>query len=219
MNTHIVFDLDWTLTDTQKIHQQIESDFLKSKGVAIEPEVIWTRYAWRSPKERMPECLLAEKMDFTQEEIEKFVDGKDDTVLSLLHEWNIDIMPHAFETLIYLHNKGYKIWLSSWSSRELIDKIIQYFGLEKIIVASTSANEVERKKPYPDVFLSSFSKLEKLYWTPDAMYVIGDWWSDMEWWHKSWAKTIWLNILKKEKVNDIYCGAEISSLDELQNIL
>lgn len=31
MNIHIVFDLDGTLTDTQKIHQQIESDFLKSK--------------------------------------------------------------------------------------------------------------------------------------------------------------------------------------------
>jgi beta-phosphoglucomutase-like phosphatase (HAD superfamily) len=31
MNIHIVFDLDGTLTDTQGIHQQVESDFLQSK--------------------------------------------------------------------------------------------------------------------------------------------------------------------------------------------
>lgn len=219
MNIHIVFDLDWTLTDTQKIHQQIESDFLKQKWIDIAPETIWIHYAWRTPKERISELLLSEKIDFTQEEVGNFVDGKDDIILSLLHSWRIDLMPYAFETLIYLHDKGYKLWLSSWSSRELIDEIIQYFGLEKIIVASTSANEVERKKPYPDVFLSSFSQIEKKYWAPDEKYVIWDWWSDMEWWHKSWAKTIRLNYLKKEKLNDSYCDTEISSLKELQDIL
>jgi len=26
IQTHIVFDLNWTIADTQKIHQQIESD-------------------------------------------------------------------------------------------------------------------------------------------------------------------------------------------------
>jgi beta-phosphoglucomutase-like phosphatase (HAD superfamily) len=31
MNTYLVFDLDGTLSDTQKIHQQIESDFLMEK--------------------------------------------------------------------------------------------------------------------------------------------------------------------------------------------
>jgi beta-phosphoglucomutase-like phosphatase (HAD superfamily) len=219
MNTHIVFDLDWTLTDTQKIHQKIESDFLQSKGITMKPEIIWITYAWRTPKEWIPELLSSEKVDFTQEEVEKFVDGKDDILLSLLHEWNIDLMPHAFETLMYLHNKWYKLGLSSWSSREIIDEIITYFGLENILIASTSANEVEKKKPHPDVFLASFTKLENLYGTPDIKYVVWDWWSDMEWWHKSWAKTIWLNFLKKEKVNDTYCNAEISSLKELQNIL
>lgn len=49
---HIVFDLDWTLIDTQKIHQEIESEFLKSKWLNIDPEEIWKKYAWRTPKER-----------------------------------------------------------------------------------------------------------------------------------------------------------------------
>ncbi|MFA6256665.1 MAG: HAD family phosphatase [Candidatus Absconditabacterales bacterium] len=219
MNIHIVFDLDGTLTDTQKIHQKIESDFLKTKGININPETIGIMYIGRTPKERIPELLSAEKIDYTQEEVEIFVDGKDNIILSLLHAGKIDLMPHAFETLIYLHNQGYKLGLSSGSSRELIDEIIQYFGLEKIVIASTSANEVERKKPYPDVFLSSFSKIEKQYGAPDDKYVIGDGWSDMEGGHKAGAKTIWLNYLKKEKLNDIYCDIEIESLKDLQTIL
>lgn len=219
MNIHIVFDLDWTLTDTQKIHQQVESDFLQKKWASIEPETIWINYAGRTPKERIPEFLAAKKIDFTQEEVNTFVDGKDDIILSLLHTWKIEFMPNTFEILMYLYNKGYKLWISSWSSRELIDEIIHYFGLEKIIIASTSANEVERKKPHPDVFIASFDKIQDIHGAPDEKYVIGDGRSDMEWWHNAWAKTIWFNYLNKKKLNDIYCDIEIASLKELKNIL
>ena len=219
MNTHIVFDLDWTLTDTQGIHQQVESDFLKSKGVAIEPETIWIRYAWRTPKEWISEFLSSEKIDFTQKEVDDFVDGKDTIILSLLNAWKIGLMPHARETLQYLYDKWYKIWISSWSARDLLDQLIIYFGLDKIIVASTSANEVKNKKPYPDVFISSFNKIEEIYGKPDEKYVVWDGRSDMEWWHKAGAKTIWLNYANKEKLNDIYCDREIVSLQQLQKIL
>jgi beta-phosphoglucomutase-like phosphatase (HAD superfamily) len=53
-----------------------------------------------------------------------------------------------------------------------LDELINYFGLDKIIVASTSANEVKNKKPHPDVFLSSFRKIEEVYGAPDIRYVI-----------------------------------------------
>ncbi|MEI6118440.1 MAG: hypothetical protein WCP92_04305 [bacterium] len=62
--------------------------------------------------------------------------------------------------------------MSSGSARDLLDELITYFGLDKIIVASTSANEVKNKKPHPDVFLSSFSKIEEIYGIPDEKYVI-----------------------------------------------
>jgi beta-phosphoglucomutase-like phosphatase (HAD superfamily) len=43
-----------------------------------------------------------------------------------------------------------------------------------MIEVSTSANEVLHKKPAPDVFLSSFEKLEKIYGKPDVKWVVGD---------------------------------------------
>lgn len=219
MQKHIVFDLDWTIADTQKIHQQIESDFIKEKWFNINPLTIWVKYAWRSPQEWIPELLTSENIEFIKKDIDNFVAQKDNIVINLLWEWKIELMPYATEILEYLNNKNYKIWLASWACREFIDQFIKHFKLEKIIIASTSANEVEKKKPHPDVFLGSFNKIENIYGTPEIKYVIWDWWSDMEWWYRAWAQTIRLNYCNKLKLNDIYCNFEIESLKDLKNIL
>lgn len=219
MQTHIVFDLDWTIADTQKIHQQIESDFLKSRWCIMIPEIIWVKYAWRSPQERISELLSSENIDFKKRDIDNFVDNKDNIVIDLLQKWEIQLMPYAVEILQYLNNKNYKIWLSSGACREFINQFIKYFNLENIIIASTSANEVEKKKPNPDVFLSSFNQIEKIHGKPEMKYVVWDWRSDIEWWYRSWSKTVRLNYLKKTKLNDIYCNFEITSLKYLKDIL
>ncbi|EKE30042.1 MAG: HAD-superfamily hydrolase, subfamily IA, variant 3 [uncultured bacterium (gcode 4)] len=219
MQKHIVFDLDWTLSDTQKIHEKVESDFLKSKWIDIEPSSIWKKYAWRTPQEWIWELLSEENIAHTKEELEDFVSRKDETVISLLEKWEIELMPHARESLELLLENGYRIWISSWACREFIDKFIVHFGLENIIMASTSANEVMNKKPNPDVFLSSFDKLEKIFWISELRYVVWDGWSDVEWWHRSWAKTIWLNYNKKQRQNPDLCDFEIESLKEMEDIL
>ncbi|MCX6824950.1 MAG: HAD family phosphatase [candidate division SR1 bacterium] len=219
MKIHIVFDLDGTLTDTQTIHQKLESDFLKSKGIDIQPEGVGLQYAGRTPKEWIPEVLMSKKINFTQEEVNAFVDWKNEVLISLLHAGKIDLIPHAFETLIYLYNKGYKIGISSGSGKERIKELVKYFHLEEMILASTSSNEVEHKKPYPDVFLATFEKIEKIYGTPDTTYVIGDGWADVEGGHKAGAKTVWLNPGKIAKLDASYCDFEIGDLKELQNIL
>lgn len=219
MEKHIVFDLDGTLSDTQKIHQKIESDFLKEKWVNIEPQDIWMRYAGRTPQEWIPELLTKENIYFTLEEVKNFVSKKDEIIISLLKKWDIELMPHTIETLKYLHGQEYKIGISSWACREFIDWFIAYFNLKEIITASTSANEVEKKKPHPDVFLNCFKKIENIHGKSEIKYVVGDWRSDVEWWHKAWATTVWLNYFKRDKSNNEYCNFEILSLKELQNIL
>jgi FMN phosphatase YigB (HAD superfamily) len=61
--------------------------------------------------------------------------------------------------------------------------------------------------------------LEEKYGIAKNRYVVGDWRSDIEWWHRAWAKTIWFNYLNKTKVNDEYLDFEIKSLQEIQDIL
>ena len=217
MNVHIVFDLDGTLANTQIIHQQIESDFLKTFWIDILPEKIWQIYAWRSPQEWIPELLTKKKVNFTQKDIDKFVDYKDEKVVSLLESWKINLMKGVDELLKKLNKDWYKIWISSWACREFIDKFINYFNYWKIVEASTSANEVINKKPAPDVFLKSFEVLEEKYWKADIKWVVGDWWSDIIWGKWCNAKTIWINKNKPKDKNLL--DFQIEAIDEVYDII
>lgn len=186
---HIVFDLDGTLADTQQIHQEIESDFLASKWVNIDPEKIGQTYAGRSPSEWIPECLHQNTIGFSQDEIDIFIESKDERVIDLLKRWKIKLMTWVLETLWYLQKRGIKMGISSGACREFIDEFIRYFYLD-MIEASTSANEVVHKKPAPDVFLTSFDILEKLYGKPSQKWVIWDGKTDIIGWVAAWARTI-----------------------------
>lgn len=218
-NIHIVFDLDWTLADTQIIHQTIESNFLNSKWVYLEPLYIWKTYAGRSTIQWIPELFKDRWISFEQKEIEDFVAWKDEKVITLLNQWKIFLMPFAKETLEILSKKWYKIWISSGACRKFIDNFIQYFSLW-MIEASTSADEVERKKPNPDVFDKSFEILKTKYWIPKTKYVVWDWKSDIIGWHASWAITILFNnsnIFTVEISNIL--NFEIKQLDELPTLI
>jgi len=216
IKTHIVFDLDGTLADTQIIHQTIESNFLKKFWINIEPEQIWLIYAWRSPQEWIPELLAENNVDYTNNDIEHFVDSKDEQVISLLKKWEIKLMDWAYELLDNLHKDWYKIGISSGACREFISNFIEYFDLI-MIESSTSANEVKNKKPHPDVFNKSFQVLEEKYWNPYNKWVIWDWWSDVEWWFRAQAKTIWINNNSPKNLD--FCTFQVNTIKEIYNLL
>jgi beta-phosphoglucomutase len=187
---HIVFDLDGTLADTQKIHQQIESEFLASYGLSIDPSDIGRQYAGRSPIEWIPECLHQQEIEFSPQSILDFVHSKDTQVVSLLAQWSIELLPSVRETLISLsQHEWVHMGISSGACREFIDDFLEYFDLD-MIDATTSADEVIHKKPAPDVFLSSFQQLEDIYGTPDVRWVIWDGKTDVIWGSAAWAQTI-----------------------------
>lgn len=220
MYNHIIFDLDWTLADTQKIHQKIESDFLLSKWINVDPIKIWKTYAWRSPSEWIPEILNNEKILFTQEEINNFIESKDEKVVDMLKKWEIVLMPLVEEILNVLSQNWCKIWIASGACREFINNFVSFFDLKNIIEASTSANEVSNKKPAPDVFVNSFEILREKYWDPKEKYVVWDGKSDMIGWNLAWAKTILYNNsdINTQKIFEIL-NFEIKSFKELPNLI
>ncbi len=189
-NVHVIFDLDWTLSDSQKFHQEIEKNFLITKGIEISAREIEQNYAWRSPIQWIPELLDSKSIPYTMWEIEEFIKKKDEILLDWLRSWNIPFIPWAKEAIIDLFNSWYKLWISSWACREFIDAFVKNKKLDKYITYSTSADEVENKKPHPDVFNETFKKLKNKFWTPHFKFVLWDGLSDAEWWSRSGAKTI-----------------------------
>lgn len=216
---HIVFDLDGTLSDTQSIHQQVEAEFLSQKWATIDPESIGVRYAGRTPQEWMSEYLHEKNISFDPQELEDFVHQKDTIVISRLRAGAIELMPFVADTIEILRNREYTMGISSWACRQFIDEFVERFNFTGILSASTSANEVQNKKPHPDVFHSTFVKLEASNSVASKKYVVGDGWSDVQGGKAAWATTIWFNQLWKPKKDPTICDFEIQSFDELLRIL
>lgn len=80
-----------------------------------------------------------------------------------------------------------------------------------MIESSTSANEVQNKKPAPDVFLSSFEKLEELYEKPTQKWVVWDGKTDVIGGRAAWAKTV-LCFHEYPEINPDFQVAEFNEL-------
>jgi beta-phosphoglucomutase-like phosphatase (HAD superfamily) len=167
----------------------------------------------------MAEYLNGEGIAFDATELENFVERKDSIVISQLRSGAIALMPKVAETVRELARRGYVMGISSGACRQFIDEFIERFGFSKIMRASTSANEVVRKKPHPDVFLATFEKLSSQFDGPDAKYVVGDGWSDVQGGHAALARTVWFNYLGKPVRDPSICDFEMRSFDELLGIL
>ena len=63
------------------------------------------------------------------------------------------------ETIKYLYDKGYEMAVASSSSQDYIESQMKTLGIDKCFKFLFSAENVEKPKPAPDVFLVAAEKL------------------------------------------------------------
>lgn len=208
---YIVFDLDGTLLDTQRFHAQIESNYLKEHGIDLTPEQITERFAGRTPREWIAEVLNEHGVNFSDETLEEFELHKNEHIVALAKEWKIGVLPWVVEFIEETRKyDDIVMGISSWTSVKTLEELIPWFKLS--IEYYTSADEVEHRKPAPDVFLRTFEKMWAGEWTQKI--VIGDGKSDMLWGKAAGAKTIFINQ-HPEKGVEVGADLAVHSFEEL----
>ena len=86
---------------------------------------------------------------------ERFSQVKDE----MLKEKGIPRIEGAVETIKYLYDKGYEMAVASSSSQDYIESQMKTLGIDKCFKVLFSAENVEKPKPAPDVFLVAAEKL------------------------------------------------------------
>lgn len=197
-----IFDLDWTLLNSQWFHQQIEVGFLVWLGAEITTKEVESRFAWRSPREWMWELLEEQWITFTQKHIEGFVDRKNELMRENLYRGSLVLLPHVLRVIEQLNTPENLLGISTWSSRWCLEAFLDFYDLKSMFLATTSANEVLRRKPYPDVWLETFSALWWVDPLKEKRCVIGDSVNDMRGGKEAWARTvyIWEASLNKDSM-------------------
>ncbi|MER7108716.1 HAD family hydrolase [Streptomyces sp. NPDC000229] len=151
----VIFDLDGTLVDSEPNYYEAGRRLLERYGV--------TDFGW----ERHTDFIgigTRETLEILKEEygidapVEELLAGKNRHYLELARAAT-EVFPEMRTFVRRLHAQGVPMAVASGSSRATIEAVLGGTGLDAYLTTLVSAEEVERGKPAPDVFLEAARRL------------------------------------------------------------
>jgi len=162
----VLFDVDGTLVDTNDLHAAAWRQAFLAFGHDIPAETIRSQVG--KGGDNLVPALLPDVTPDEQSEMEAFRGEL----------FKRDYMPRAvpfpgvrplFEALVANH---VKVVLASSSSKAEVRFYLAMLGVEDLVTAFTSKDDVESSKPCPDIFEAALRKLAPL--TAEDAIVVGD---------------------------------------------
>lgn len=231
----IIFDLDDTLTNDKENIREAFKEVVKFKNEKYSDEKFekfyrvdkdtWKKRAagelitpYEDSNEKKAEWLRAYRfIKYYNDEItyneavnlnNVYMEGMKKKVIS---------RENAYETIKYIHNKGYKIVIATNGPIVPLKEKINKLGITQYIFKVFSAEEVGAMKPHEDFYKGLFKKIEvKL---SDKILFIGDELEkDIKGAIENKIDTCWCNY-NKEKNTKYKVNYEIHNLKELTSIL
>ncbi|MGX8712763.1 MAG: HAD family hydrolase [bacterium] len=87
------------------------------------------------------------------------------------HPGTVTLFPHVEETLHELYRRGFRLAVCSSRARATLEAFVRQFGLEELMAAVVSADDVRRGKPFPD---PAIKVLELTGSLPEEALMVGD---------------------------------------------
>ena len=148
-----MFDLDGVIVDSEQVWDDVRQAYVVEVGCVFPPEATrammgmsapeWSRYL--SVELGVPgtpaeiSAAIVERMLARYGEAPPLLPGAVDAVRRLAERWPVAI--------------------ASSSNPELIEAVLGASGLDRVVVAAVSSEEVARGKPAPDVYLETVRRL------------------------------------------------------------
>jgi len=149
-----IFDLDGTLLDSMGVWVDVDTKFLKKRGIEVPHDY----------SDAVSSLSFPEAADYT---IKRF--GLINTINELLQEWNslaahayantVQMKPFAKEYLYALRKQGAKLAIATSAIPELYEPALRNNGIYDWFDCICNAKDVGCGKTRPDVFLLAASKL------------------------------------------------------------
>ena len=150
-----VFDLDGVLVDTEYYQWQGWVEVLKPYGISFSKEEYYN-YAGRRG-DLIEEGILREH----NLDVEKgLLLGKKE---KLLMEWfeskKLELMPYTREAIEFFIDRKLRVAVASTAPKDEVKLKLKNVGLTSLFPLVITGNDVERGKPYPDIYLLTVEKL------------------------------------------------------------
>lgn len=152
----VIFDNDGIISDTQKIHAQIESDLLRYFGVDLSSDDITHQFAGVRTSEFMKTLLNNAGVLF---EINHVMQQKRLNMTRFIEEGTVNAIPGVVALIKMFFKKGLKLGVGSASPFDLVSVIHRKLNLAQYFSSVVCGDQVEQRKPHPETFLKCASAI------------------------------------------------------------
>ncbi|MFX0012775.1 MAG: HAD family hydrolase [Candidatus Hermodarchaeota archaeon] len=144
----IIFDMDGVLADTEPIHFESWIKLGKEIGVEFTRELFKQTFGQQSPT--ITRKLVGAGIDQTL--IEKWANLKEQYYREMLQN-KLQPLPGVVDLIKSLKVKGFKLAVGSSGPPENVDLLLTSLKIKNYFDVIITADDVEKGKPEPDVFL------------------------------------------------------------------
>jgi HAD superfamily hydrolase (TIGR01509 family) len=178
----LLCDIDGTLVESNWLHAQAWKDAFAAADLEIDLEDI-RRQIGKGGDELIPVFIAGPH----QEVLKKPLTAYRQLLFQSKYLNQVKPFPRVREFLQRLREVGIRIALASSADQDQLEAYKRIAGMEDLIEEESSADDVERSKPHPDIFQATLKKLK--IEAKDAM-ALGDTPYDAEAASKAGLKTI-----------------------------
>ena len=162
----VLFDIDGTLVDSNDMHVLAWEEAFAGIGASFDRQVIHDQIG--KGTDMLVPTLLPDADEATQERLGK----AHGDVFKARFLGQVKPFAGAHDLLAAVHAAGRTVVLASSASAEELDHYLGLLDARGLVGATTSADDVERTKPAPDIFATALRKVAPL--RADEAIAVGD---------------------------------------------
>ena len=163
----VIFDIDGTIVDSVNLHTKAWKMAFAKFGKEMSFVAI-RRQIGKGADQLLP-------VFFSREELDQFGDELDSYRSALFkREYlpKVKAFPNVRELFQRIKHDGKQIALASSAKEDELKEYKKIAQIDDLIESETSSGDVEKSKPYPDIFAAALEQLGNI--APDQVIAIGD---------------------------------------------
>ena len=162
----VLLDIDGTLVDSNEFHVTAWHRAFHEVSVSMAPELI------RKQIGKGADMLIPALAPDLPEHRRQSVAKRHSEIFKSEFLPRVKAFPNADDLIGALHSSGREVILASSSDQGEVDHYVQLLGVQALLRATTSADDVDKSKPAGDIFASALQKTSSK--EPDNAIAIGD---------------------------------------------
>lgn len=144
----VIFDFDGVIVDSEPLWDKADRIIVEEEGVKFIPEVK-NFVMGMSPLLSIINICKIHNIKTSY----NILLEKRERLMKKFYENLVELNYGAYEILEYLHNREIMIAFASSTPKRLFEKALIRFGIDRFINVIVTSEDVERSKPYPDIFI------------------------------------------------------------------